>query len=101
MLKLFRVASLLEGCSYLAILCVTLGFISRDYVFIIGMTHGALFFLYFLLSLVVSHRQDWSVVVWLLVLIAAFIPFAFVPVELFLQKELGKNVKNGMGVKQV
>ena len=94
MLKLFRVASLLEGCSYLAILCVTLGFISRDFVSVIGMTHGVLFCLYFLLSLLASHKQAWSVTVWIMVLVAAFIPFAFVPVEMFLQKELLKNTKN-------
>ena len=91
MLNFFRVASVLEGFSYLAILCVTLGFISRDFVFVIGMTHGVLFFLYFLLSLLTSHNQTWSVVVWVLVLLAAIIPFAFVPVEMFLQKELLKN----------
>lgn len=91
MLKFFRIASLLEGVSYLVILCVTLGFIDRAYVFNIGMTHGALFVLYFVLSLLASHKQGWSVVVWLLVLLAAFIPFAFIPVEMFLQKELRRS----------
>ena len=93
MLKLFRISSLLEGISYLVILCVSIGVISRDFVFIIGMTHGALFTLYFVLSLLASHKQDWPVFVWLMVLFAAVIPFAFVPVEIFIQKELRK-VKN-------
>ena len=65
MLKFFRIASVLEGVSYLVILCVTLGFIDRAYVFNIGMTHGALFVLYFVLSLLASHKQGWSVVVWM------------------------------------
>lgn len=91
MLKFFRIASLLEGMSYLLILCVTLGFISRELVYSIGMTHGALFMVYLLLSLLASHKQGWSVLVWLLVILAAFIPFAFVPVELFLQKELRRK----------
>ena len=91
MLKFFRIASVLEGVSYLVILCVTLGFIDLAYVFNIGMTHGALFVLYFVLSLLASHKQGWSVVVWLLVLLAAFIPFAFIPVEMFLQKELRRS----------
>lgn len=86
MLKLFRVASLLEGCSYLLILCVSLGLISREFVFTIGMAHGVLFFLYFVLSLLASHKQTWSVVVWLLVLLASIIPFAFVAVEVFVKK---------------
>lgn len=91
MLKLFRIVSLMEGISYLLILCVTLGVISRDLVYVIGMGHGVLFLLYFVLSLVVSHRQTWSVIVWLMVFLASIIPFAFVPVEIFLKKELTRN----------
>lgn len=91
MLKYFRIASLLEGISYLIILCVTLNIISREYVFIIGMTHGALFFLYFLFSLLASHKRGWSVIIWFLVLLAAIIPFAFLLVDVFLQKEIRKS----------
>jgi integral membrane protein len=94
MLKFFRVASLLEGLSYLLILCVTLGFISRQLVFTIGMAHGALFIVYLLLSFLASHKQGWPVLVWLLLFLAAFIPFAFVPVEIFLQRELRRNENN-------
>ena len=72
MLKLFRMASVAEGLSLLIILSVTIGWISRDYVYVLGMTHGALFLIYCVLSLPVSHRQGWSVVTWLLILGAAF-----------------------------
>lgn len=91
MLRIFRTASLLEGCSYLIILCVSLGLINREFVFIIGMIHGVLFILYFALSLLASHKQAWSVAVWLLVLLASIIPFAFVAVDVFVKKELRKN----------
>ena len=91
MLKFFRVASLVEGCSYLVILCVTLGLISRDFVVTLGMLHGGLFIVYVLLSLVVAYKQGWSVTVWLLLFVSALIPLAFIPVELFLQKELKKR----------
>lgn len=91
MLQAFRLVSLVEGISYLLILCVTLGFISRDYVFSIGMVHGGLFMLYFLFSLLASHKQGWSVIVWLMVLFASIIPFAFILVELFIQKEINKR----------
>lgn len=91
MLKLFRIVSLMEGISYLLILCVTLGVISRDLVYVIGMGHGVLFLLYFVLSLVASHRQNWSVIVWLMVFLASIIPFAFIPVEIFIKKELTRN----------
>jgi integral membrane protein len=88
MLKLFRIASLAEGISLLVILSVTIGFISRDYVYVLGMTHGVLFLLYCAFSLVVSHRQKWSVVTWVLILLASLVPFAFIPVEIFLKREM-------------
>jgi len=88
MLNFFRIISLLEGLSYLIILSVTLGLISRELVFILGMAHGALFMGYFVMSLIVSHKQEWSVVTWLLVFVAAVIPFAFIFVDLFIQKQM-------------
>lgn len=91
MLKFFRIASLLEGISFLLILCVSFDVISREFVYVLGMGHGILFLIYFVLSLLASHKQGWSVVVWLLTLLAAIIPFAFVLVEVFLKKELRKN----------
>lgn len=91
MLNIFRIASLLEGCSYLLILSVTVGLISRDLVFALGITHGALFVLYVVLSLLASHRQSWSLITWLMVFLASLVPFAFIAVELFVQKELKKS----------
>ena len=35
-----------------------------------------------------------SALVWLLVILAAFIPFAFVPIEMFLQKELRRTARD-------
>ena len=91
MLSIFRVTSIVEGLSYLLILSVTLEVISREFVYFLGMGHGVLFLLYFLMSLMASHKQSWSVVVWFSVLVASVMPFAFIAVELFLQKELAKN----------
>jgi integral membrane protein len=90
MLRLFRLASLAEGISLLVILSVALGLISRDHVYVLGMTHGILFLIYCALSLVVSHKQGWSVVTWVLILAAGTVPFAFVLVERFLEKETQK-----------
>lgn len=86
MLKFFRFISALEGLSYLVILGVTIGLISRDFVFYLGMIHGVLFILYLLLSLQVSHRHKLPLIHWLLIFTASLIPFAFIPVELFLKK---------------
>ena len=88
MLNIFRVASLCEGLSFLLILSVSVGLIGRELVFSIGMAHGVLFLVYFVWSLLVSHKQSWSVMVWLLVLLASIVPFAFIVIEVFMQKEL-------------
>jgi integral membrane protein len=89
--KLFRIISAVEGLSFLIILSVSAGFISREYVFTLGMLHGVLFMLYMVLSLIVSHRQGWSVIVWVLVFAAALVPFAFVLVEIYLRREIAKQ----------
>lgn len=86
-MKLFRIVSLLEGISYLVILSVTAGLISREFVFPLGMAHGVLFMVYVLLSLQVSHKQGWSILVWLAVFLAAIVPFAFVGVEAYLRRQ--------------
>lgn len=86
MLKFFRLISIFEGLSYLTILCVAFEVISREYVFAIGMGHGILFMAYIILSLPVSHKQGWNIFTWLLVFLASIIPFAFILVEIYLQK---------------
>jgi len=87
MINLFRITSLAEGISLLVILSVSLGLISREFVYVLGMTHGVLFMIYCALSLVVSHKLGWSVITWLLSLAAGIVPFAFILMERFLEKE--------------
>jgi len=89
MLNYFRAVSLLEGLSFLAILSISFGFLSRDFVFIVGMGHGVLFMLYLLLSLIISNKQQWSLRIWLPLFIASIVPFAFIGVEVFLSRVLG------------
>jgi len=91
MLNYFRAISLMEGLSFIAILSVTLGLVSRDFVFQLGMAHGVLFMLYLVLSLVVSNKQQWSLLVWLSLFIASIIPFAFIPVEIYLSRVLSNQ----------
>jgi len=86
MVNVFRVISVLEGLSYLAILSVSLGLISRDYVSQIGMGHGILFIVYLFLSVSISDKQRWSLKEWASMFLASIIPFAFVLVELYLRK---------------
>lgn len=91
MSKIFRSISLIEGTSYLLILCVSLGFISREFVSVIGMAHGVLFILYLLLATFSAYKQGWPITTWLLLLLASVVPFAFLLVERFIQKELRKK----------
>jgi len=86
MMKAFRTVSILEGLSYLVILSVTLGFIGREWVFSLGMVHGVLFVLYLILSLIVSGKNEWSILEWLILFIASVVPFAFLLVEVYLKK---------------
>lgn len=91
MLNSFRAISLLEGLSFLAILSVTLGLVSRDFVFQLGMAHGVLFMLYLFLSLIVSNTQRWSLKIWLPLFIASVVPFAFIGVEIYLSRMQGQR----------
>jgi integral membrane protein len=88
MLQFFRAISILEGLSFIAILSISFGFLSRDYVFILGMVHGVLFMLYLLLSMIVSNKQQWSLRIWLSLFVASIVPFAFIGVEIFLSRVL-------------
>lgn len=87
MLKKFRVVSVAEGLSYLAILCVTLGLISRDFVSYLGMLHGLLFIIYLALSFILAEKKGWSILIWLALFLASVVPFAFIVVEFFLRKK--------------
>ena len=92
MLKYFRIISVVEGLSFLAILCVTLGLISREFVSYLGMFHGVLFMLYIALSFVIAKKNGWSILSWIALFLASIVPFAFIIVELFLRKESKKQV---------
>ncbi len=83
---MFRTISILEGLSYLVILSVTFGIIGREWVYSLGMAHGVLFLVYLVLSLVISGKKGWPVWGWFILLLASVIPFAFIPVEMYLRK---------------
>ena len=94
MINLFRKLSLIEGFSLLLLLFMAMpakyyfGFF--DIVWHIGLLHGLLWSAYFIGSLVVSHKQNWSIGFWLLVLFASVIPFAcfFLDAKLKNQQQL-------------
>lgn len=80
MLSFFRKLSLVEGLSLIVLLFIAMPakyqFGVVDSIWQVGMTHGILWMLYFIFSLIVSHQRNWSVGFWVLVLLASVIPFA-------------------------
>lgn len=73
----FRVLSMAEGCSFVALLLfgTLLSRISSiDLVMPLGILHGALFVALVVATLVVRRVLDWSVVTTLLALLAAVLP---------------------------
>ena len=91
MLRLFRALSFAEGVSYVMILAISFGLLSREYVSMVGMTHGILFMLYLGLLTLVSEKEGWSKQARGGLFLASIIPFAFIGAELFLRKPSGKN----------
>ncbi|KZM39276.1 hypothetical protein OA92_20500 [Marinomonas sp. SBI22] len=91
MFSLFRALSFAEGVSYVMILSISMGLLSRDYVSMIGMTHGILFMIYLVLLALVSEKEGWSKQARGGLFIASIVPFAFIRAELFLRKSSVKN----------
>ena len=78
MLRFFKLISILEGISLLAILLVSM---PLKYYFdnpepnkIIGMAHGVLFILYVLLAFFVKAKLNWPIKTLLIVLLCSVIP---------------------------
>ena len=91
MLKIFRTLSLIEGISLIALLFIAMPAkyqFGYDFVWQVGMTHGLLWLAYVTLSLPVSHKQSWSVIFWMLVLLASIVPFACFFLDGKLKQEL-------------
>jgi integral membrane protein len=79
MLKFFRLITLLEGLSYLFLLCVSMPLKYADVTEVPtkigGMAHGVLFIIYVLMILPVGMKLKWNFKTMFLVGIASVIPF--------------------------
>lgn len=91
MLDKFRSLSLIEGSSLLILLFIAMP--AKYYldvkmvVPIIGMVHGILFLGYMIMSLMVSHRHNWSILKWLTVFLAGVFPFGCLLIDRMLKRE--------------
>ena len=90
MLSTFRVVSVLEGLSWLALLCIAMPlkyyFLIPEAVAMVGPIHGALFIFYIAVLLPVSHKLQWSTTLFFFAFAAAFTPFAFLALDYYLRK---------------
>ncbi len=80
MLKLFRIISILEGISYLALFSVTmplkyLADIPQPNKFV-GYAHGILFIAYILIAILFWFQKKWSFKRGFILLVASLLPFA-------------------------
>jgi integral membrane protein len=93
MLDTFRDLSLVEGLSLITLFFIAMPakyYLAMPVIVpLVGTTHGLLFLTYLVMSLVVSHQRGWSVLKWLAVLAAGFIPFACFALERRLKMEAG------------
>jgi integral membrane protein len=92
MLKAFRILSLIEGLSLVILLFIAMPakyyFGISGVVPIAGITHGGLWLTYVVMSLLVSHKQQWSVGFWLLTLLVSVMPFMCIWLERRLQQQV-------------
>jgi len=80
MLNLFRITSILEGISYLALFAVTMPLkylanipMPNKYV---GYAHGVLFIAYVLIAAIFWFQKKWSLKRGFILMIASLLPFA-------------------------
>ncbi len=98
MLQTFRLFSLIEGISLIVLLFIAMPAkyqFGHDFVWPVGMTHGVLWLGFVVMSLMVSHLQRWSVLIWLLALLCSVIPFGFVLLDSRLKREMIQVRKAG------
>ena len=95
MIKLFRLITLLEGSSYLLLLfiAVPLKYLVGDesYVKLLGMPHGVLFILYIVFAFVFQKKMKWSLIKFLIILVASVVPFGTFYID---KKYLRKIIKS-------
>jgi integral membrane protein len=95
MIKLFRLITLLEGSSYILLLfiAVPLKYLVDDesYVKLLGMPHGVLFILYIVFTFIFQKKMKWSLINFLIILVASVIPFGTFYVD---KKYLRKIIKS-------
>lgn len=79
MKKFFRLITLLEGLSYILLLCIAVPLKywggDESWVKLLGMPHGLLFMAYIVLALFLREDYQWVIKETFIVLLASIVPF--------------------------
>lgn len=79
MKKFFRLITLLEGLSYIFLLCIAVPLKywggDESWVKLLGMPHGLLFMAYIVLALFLREDYQWGIKETFIVLLASIVPF--------------------------
>ena len=93
MTKVFKIISILEGCSFLLLLSNMLFIKPHDLVlykrllFPIGMSHGILFIAYLYLAFMIKEKQNWNIKDLMIIILGSLIPFG----AFYIEKKYLKN----------
>jgi integral membrane protein len=78
-IQVFRIIAFAEGCSFLALFCITmpLKYLAKieEPNHYVGMAHGLLFVAYIAMLIVVGFKLRWGAKNWILSFAASIIPF--------------------------
>lgn len=93
LLTIFRIIAFLEGLSYILLLCIAtpIKYVvgNPEYVKWLGMPHGILFMLYIILAFMLKPSMTWKTPQFIVILLAAIIPFG----TFYCERKYFKNAK--------
>ncbi len=91
MLKAFKVISIIEGLSLIALFCIAMPakyyFDYPDLIRPVGMTHGILWLVYMVASLAAAQAASWPLWKWLFSVVVSVVPFGFIPLDIMINKD--------------
>ena len=97
MLKSFKIISIIEGLSLIALFLIAMPakyyFDYPDLIRPVGMSHGILWLVYVVMSLAAAQQANWNLLKWLFALIVSVIPFGFIPLDIMINKQLREEAE--------
>ena len=96
MLKTFKIISIIEGLSLIALFCIAMPakyyFDYPDLIRPVGMTHGVLWMVYMVASLACAQQAQWSLWKWLFSIVMSVLPLGFIPLDVVINRQLKEQL---------